>query len=100
MILDYLTQTWVGWTILGSPLLIGLFAIAYYFPPFRRAAVVIGTLGIAALVIYKPGQQDAKARQKALSDKKAKEMQDEYSKIVKRPTPPGDTVDKLQRGNF
>lgn len=97
---DFFFQTWVGWTIMASPAFVGLAAIAYYFPPFRKAVAIVGTLGIAALVIYKKGQQDQKARTRAQSDKAAKELQHDYDEIAKRPIPPGDTVNRLQRGDF
>ncbi|MPZ58422.1 MAG: hypothetical protein GEU91_18405 [Rhizobiales bacterium] len=69
-----------GWLGLGGVGIAGLLALAWFFPPFRKLALMVAGVVAAALAIYTKGSRDAARRKQAEWDKAEGKMVDKSNK--------------------
>lgn len=53
------------WLGLGGTIIAGLGAVAYFFPPFRKQAIMGIGVVLGAMALYRKGSKDAESRVKA-----------------------------------
>lgn len=98
--IDWLTHS-TGFLIGGGvAALIACGAVWYFFPPFRRLAISIGGVILAATAIYAKGASDARREEKAKSDAAAKRIGEKYDQIDARTDTDRDVDDRLRSGKF
>lgn len=90
------------WGVLGVSTVssLALAAVFIYFPPLRKYALIAGAVIWALATANVKGARDAAKREREKQRQTAKELEDEYDKISKRPDTVDTTTDKLRRGDF
>ena len=100
LIWQHILSSLAGWIGIGGSVVIICGAVAYFFPPFRRAAIAVAITTIAAVGLYAKGDRDRAAKERARRDKAVKKVQEKYDEIDKRIDTDDDVARRMRDGSF
>lgn len=89
-----------GWLGLGGGTVAIALAVAWFFPPFRRIALMVAGVALAAASIYAKGNRDRAALEAKRKEEAVRKAQEDYAKIDARPDDPDDVAKRMRRGDF
>jgi xanthine/uracil permease len=95
--IDFGLFTWLG---IGGVALAVAAAVAYFFPPFRNLAIVIGGAVVAIMFAYTKGNRDRAKLEAERREKAVKKVQEKYDEIDARPDSDSDVDKRLRDGSF
>jgi hypothetical protein len=96
MSLDWL---WV-WLGLGGASIGGLLALAWFFPPLRKYALLAAGVLATLLAAYSKGSRDRAALERKRRDQAVDKARSAYDKIDTRPDDDRTVDERLRRGRF
>lgn len=89
-----------GWLGLGGVIIAAAAVVAWFFPPFRKYALVVIGAVIAAASIYAKGNRDRAAVESRRKEEAVRKAREAYDKIDARPDDPGTVDRRLRHGDF
>lgn len=96
----FIFGTIAGWLGTAGIVVVICGVVAWFVPGFRRIAIEIAAVVIAAATIYTKGNRDRAALEQQRKDEAVKKAQDDYAKIDQRQDTPGDVSKRLRDGTF
>ena len=97
---QHILSSMAGWIGIGGAIVLICVAVAYFFPPFRRAAIAVAITTIAAVGLYAKGSRDRAALERKKRDKVVKKVTEKYDEIDKRVDTDDDVAKRMRDGSF
>lgn len=85
---------------LGSALIAGLLAAAYFLPPFRKWFLGAAGIVLAFLLAYAKGARDNAKAEQVKKEKAVKKARDSYDKIDARTDDDRTVAERLRKHDF
>ena len=90
----------LGWEITAGGIIAACLAVAWFFPPFRKYALLVAAAVGAVLGIYRKGYKDREALEIKRKEEAVQKARADYEKIDNRGTTPDDAAKRLRDGSF
>lgn len=97
---DFLFNSLWGWLGIAGITVVGAFAVAWFFPPFRSMALAVAASAAGAAAIYTKGNRDRAALEERRKEAAIAEAKEKYDEIDKRVDTPADVADRLRKHGF
>lgn len=98
--LDWLFSSLTGWLGIAGMIAVGCFAVAWFIPPLRNAAMAVAGVVLSAAAIYAKGNRDRAKLEQRRKDEAVRKARAEYDRIERRPDTPADVEKRLKDGTF
>jgi hypothetical protein len=88
------------WSLIVVVILALAGGTAYFFPPFRRAALAVAAFCFGLFLVYLKGNRDRARQEREQREKAAKKVREKYDAIDKKPSTDDDVQNDLRKGRF
>ena len=98
--IEFLFNSLWGWLSVTAIIVIACGLVAWFVPPFRRLALMIGGVALVAATIYAKGTRDRAALEQRRKEEAVAKARKSYDEIDARHDTDDDVTRRLRDGGF
>lgn len=99
-IAEHVFSSLAGWLGITGIIVVGCLAVAWFFPPFRRIALIVAGVALSVATIYAKGNRDRAALERRRKEEAVRRAREKYDEIDKRPDTDDDVTRRLRNNGF